>query len=224
MIETFNVRLLDDAVEIEGYVNAVERPSKILEDRSGEFTETIKVGAFEKALERNNNVRILLNHQIDRDLGGQLDGNLELHEDAIGLHVNTTIRDAEVVEKARNDELVGWSFGFYDVDVRRRVDENGMVSRSVYDLELEEVSILDNTRIPAYAGTLVNVRDTDGKRLKYGAMLTREAMPKPEEEPPENPISEPSEPSEEPEVVQEIDYSEFDEMIRTMKGGEGNNV
>ena len=216
----FNIRVMDDAVEIEGYVNAVERPSKILEDRSGEFTETIKVGAFERALERNNNVRILLNHRIDRDLGGQLDGNLELHEDAIGLHVNTTIRDAEVVEKARNDELVGWSFGFYDVDVRRRVDENGMVSRSVYDLELEEVSILDNTRIPAYAGTLVNVRDTDRKWLKYGAMFTRDTAPAQEEIQPENADSDAVE---EPEAAV-IDYSEYDEMIRAMKEGEKNDV
>ena len=215
-----NIRFTDDSVEIEGYVNAVERPSKILEDRSGEFTETIKVGAFGRALERNNNVRILLNHMPDRDLGGQMDGNLELHEDAIGLHVNTTIRDAEVIEKARNDQLVGWSFGFYDVDVRRKVDEDGMVSRSVYDLELEEVSILDDTRIPAYDGTLVNVRDTDGKPLKYGAMMTREATPAQEEKPAEKADTEPKT---EPEAA-EIDYSEYDEMIRTMKGGEGNNV
>ena len=215
-----NVRILDDAVEIEGYVNAVERPSKVLEDRSGEFIEIIKAGAFGRALERNNNVRIRLNHLESRDLGGQLDGTLELHEDAIGLHVDATVTDPEVVMKARNDELVGWSFGFYDVDARRRMNEDGMVVRSVYDLDLEEVSILDDTRIPAYDGTLVNVRETDGKPLKYGAMMTREATPAQEEKQSVNAVSEPSE---EPKT-EEIDYSEYDEMIRTMKGGEGNNV
>ena len=216
----FNVRITDNSVEIEGYVNAVERASKVLEDRSGEFIEIIKAGAFGRALERNNNVRIRLNHLASRDLGGQLDGTLELHEDAIGLHVDATITDPEVVMKARNDELVGWSFGFYDVDARRKMNEEGMVVRSVYDLDLEEVSILDTTRIPAYDGTLVNVRNTDGKRLKYGAMFTRDTAPAQEEIQPENADSDAVE---EPEAAV-IDYSEYDEMIRAMKEGEKNDV
>lgn len=215
-----NIRFTDDSVEIDGYVNAVERPSKVLEDRSGEFVETIKAGAFGRALERNNNVRIRLNHLENRDLGGQLDGNLELHEDAIGLHVDATITDPEVVEKARRDELVGWSFGFYDVDVRKRINEDGLVARSVYDLDLEEVSILDDTRIPAYDGTLVNVRETDGKRLKFGAMMTRDNTPAPDEKPAEKADTEPKT---EPEAA-EIDYSEYDEMIRAMKEGEKHDV
>ena len=213
----FNIRITDNSVEIEGYVNAVERPSKVLEDRSGEFIEIVKVGAFARALERNDNVRIRLNHLASRDLGGQLDGNLELHEDAIGLHVDATITDPELVLKAQNGELVGWSFGFYDRDVRRRMNEDGMVVRSVYDLDLEEVSILDDTRIPAYDGTLVNIRESDGKQLKYGAMLTREATPAEPEKTPENADTEPKE-----EPTAEIDYSEWDEMSRTMKGAEEN--
>ena len=88
-----NIRVTKDSVEIDGYVNAVERLSKPLKDRLGEFVERVKVGAFKRALERAEDVRILLNHDWTRDLGGIKDGNLELYEDAIGLHARATITD-----------------------------------------------------------------------------------------------------------------------------------
>ena len=152
------IRIKGDAVEIEGYVNAIERESLPLWSRIGRFVERICKGAFKRALQRNDNVRILLNHNPARDLGGQRDGNLELEEDNIGLRVRTTITDPEVVQKARNNELVGWSFGFYDRDVLCETNEDGLPLRKVRDLDLEEVSILDNTTTPAYEGTLISVR------------------------------------------------------------------
>ena len=97
-----NIRVNKDSVEIDGYVNAVERLSKPLSDRLGKFVERIKCGAFKRALERADDVRILLNHDWTKDLGGTKDGNLELYEDAIGLHARATITDKDVVEQARN--------------------------------------------------------------------------------------------------------------------------
>ena len=131
-----------DSVELTGYVNAVERLSKPLMSRMGRFIERICKGAFKRALKRNNNVRILLNHNWDRDLGGTSDGNLELEEDSIGLRVKARITDKDVVEKAKRGDLVGWSFGFQDVEVDNHL-ENGMPVRDVKDLDLYEVSILD---------------------------------------------------------------------------------
>lgn len=155
------IRVKRDCVEIEGYVNAVERKSKPLWSRMGQFIERICKGAFTKALSRTDDVRILLNHEKNRDLGGIKDGNLELTEDNIGLHARAVIRDKDVIEKARNGKLVGWSFGFYDRDVENKRDENGFPLRDVRDLDLEEVSILDDTKIPAYDGTLVSVRSEE---------------------------------------------------------------
>lgn len=156
-----------DSVEIDGYVNAVERKSKPLWSRIGQFVEKICKGAFKSALGRNDNVRILLNHDPSRDLGGQKDGNLELEEDSIGLRARAKITDPEVIKKARNGDLVGWSFGFYDRDVENLRDENGLPLRNVKDLDLEEVSLLDRTKIPAYDGTLVAVR-SDEKSVYFG--------------------------------------------------------
>ena len=85
------IRLLNDSVEVEGYVNAVERKSKPLKTKIGEFVERICKGAFQRALERNDNVRLLLNHDWGKDLGGTKDGNVELTEDNIGLSQMQTL-------------------------------------------------------------------------------------------------------------------------------------
>ena len=201
------IRIKGDSVEIDGYVNAVERKSKPLWSRIGQFVERICKGAFSKALERNDNVRILLNHDHSRDLGGTKDGNLELKEDSIGLHARATITDPEVVKKARDGDLVGWSFGFYDRDVENKRDENGLPLRDVKDLDLEEVSILDNTKVPAYDGTLVAVR-SETESIYYGETFTDEIQIR-EEEPKEVPKQQ--------ETVEKINYDEWDSLIEDMK-------
>lgn len=156
------IKIRADSVEIEGYVNAVERASKPLRSRIGKFIERICKGAFAKALKRNDDVHILLNHDWQRDLGSTKKGNLELEEDAIGLKARATITDPDVVTKARNGDLVGWSFGFTDKDVENSV-ERGMPLREVRDLNLYEVSILDRSMSPAYDGTLVSARSIGGE-------------------------------------------------------------
>jgi len=194
----------DDTVEIDGYVNAVERLSKPLTDRNGTFVERICKGAFKRALGRAEDVRILLNHNWDRDLGGLADNNLKLEEDAIGLHARAIIKDADVVKKARNDELVGWSFGFTDREVENG-EEKGLALREVKDLDLYEVSLIDRSKIPAYDGTLVAVRTADeSKALNISDVIevnTRVAEEKKEEHKPK-----------------EVDYTKYKNMISEMKG------
>ena len=194
----------DDTVEIDGYVNAVERLSKPLTDRNGTFVERICKGAFKKALGRAEDVRILLNHNWDRDLGGLADKNLKLDEDAIGLHARAIIKDADVVKKARNGELVGWSFGFTDREVENG-EEKGLALREVKDLDLYEVSLIDRSKIPAYDGTLVAVRTADeSKALNISDVIevnTRVAEEKKEEPKPK-----------------EVDYTTYKNMVSEMKG------
>lgn len=156
------IKLRQDSVTIEGYVNAVERNSKPLNERGVTFIERIASGAFKRAIARAKDIRILLNHNWDRNLGGTAEGNLELEEDAIGLKARATITDPEVIEDARHGDLVGWSFGFRDEDVKQlRDEESGLPLRKVNDLELYEVSLLNRSKSPAYVGTLVNVRSTE---------------------------------------------------------------
>lgn len=203
-----NIVIRADHVEISGYVNAVERPSKILHDRSGDFIETMKEGAFKKALARNDNVRVLLNHNWNRDLGGTKDGNLELEEDNIGLRAKAKIYDADVIEKARKGDLTGWSFGFTDRDVDKTYDDKGMLHRAVKDLNLDEVSILDRTRTPAYKGTLIMARDDEN--ILLGEERDFESS--------DVVIEERQEPKQQEVVEKNIDYSKAEELIKEMKG------
>lgn len=205
-----NIRVTKDSVEIDGYVNAVERLSKPLNDRLGKFVERIKCGAFKKALERANDVRILLNHDYSRDLGGISDGNLELYEDAIGLHARATITDKDVVEQAKRGDLVGWSFGFTDRDVERG-EENGITVRNVKDLDLYEVSLINRSKVPAYDGTLVAVRTADDKSLNISDYIESELKIRVEEEQPANEDNHAADNG-------AIDYTEYHKIIEEMKG------
>ena len=161
------ISIREDKVIIDGYVNAVERNSKPLNERGVTFIERIRAGAFKKAIARAQDIRLLLNHNAERDLGGIKDGNLELEEDNIGLRASTEITDPEVIDEARKGNLTGWSFGFTDNVVTQLQDsETGLPLRQVDDLNLFEVSLLTKDKSPAYAGTLVSVRSQDGEDKK----------------------------------------------------------
>ena len=206
------IRIKKDSVEIDGYVNAIERKSKPLWSRVGQFVERICKGAFSRALKRNDDVRILLNHDPDRDLGGTKDGNLKLEEDNIGLRAEAIITDPEVVEKAKRGDLVGWSFGFVDRDVENKRDEDGMPLRDVKDLDLIEVSILDRTKTPAYDGTLVAVRADEETSIFFGESFEDEINVREMEE------KESTDETEQQGTVDEaINYSEWDALIDDMK-------
>lgn len=225
------IRVKEDSVEIEGYVNAIERNSKPLMSRVGQFIERICKGAFKKALKRNDDVHILLNHDWSRDLGSTKKGNLELEEDNIGLKARACITDPEVVQKARNGELVGWSFGFQDREVENTL-ERGIPHRAVKDLDLAEVSILDKRKTPAYDGTLIMARD-DSEEIHFRGedfideISIREEQPEVKENAQDNEMKDNEvqkvEPKQQENVVentdnQEIDYSKYENMINEMKG------
>lgn len=176
-----------DHVHIEGYVNAVERLSKPITERLGTFRERVKAGTFKKALNRAEDVRILLNHDMDRDLGGISSGNLKLEEDSIGLRAETDVYDANVIKDAKAGNLVGWSFGFYPLE-SRDTSEDGMPIKELLDIDLREVSLLNREHIPAYDGTLVAVRDNDQKMVIGESMtdadmeIREETTPEPQED------------------------------------------
>jgi len=208
------IRISGEDVTIEGYVNAVERNSKPLWSRLGRFIERVCAGAFKKSLERRADVHILLNHDSERDLGSVGQGNLELEEDAIGLRARAIIHDAEIAEKGRNGDLVGWSFGFYDVDggvEESRDSQTSLPVRILHDLDLREVSILDRTKTPAYNGTLIMARSDEdstfyGEAFLEDAEISEEVQERAEEEPKQE------------DAPAAIDYSEYENMIKEMKG------
>lgn len=213
-VKSMQISIREDSVEIEGYVNAVERNSKPLLSRMGKFIERIKKGAFARALKRNDDVHVLLNHDWTRDLGSTKKGNLELTEDNIGLRAKCTISDKDVMEMAKRGDLVGWSFGFFDRDVKNGV-ENGMLTREVNDLDLEEVSILDRSKVPAYDGTLIMARsEGSDKELFVSESFDADDA--------ELDVSRETREDKADDVSREtkqIDYSKYEAMIAEMKEG-----
>ena len=220
---SMRISIRADSVTVEGYVNAVERNSKPLFSRVGQFIERICKGAFKKALRRNDDVKILLNHDWNRDLGSTKQGNLELEEDNIGLKARAIITDKDVIEKARNGELVGWSFGFQDREVENTI-ERGIPHRAVKDLDLAEVSILDKRKSPAYEGTLITARAEEEVIHFRGEDFIDEVELREEEQPEEAPKEEekvqeevPTEAQPKQQEVAEIDYSKYEQIIAEMK-------
>ncbi|MEG1621157.1 MAG: HK97 family phage prohead protease, partial [Oscillospiraceae bacterium] len=103
------IRSATEAV-IKGYVNAVGRDSRFLPSPEGKYVEQITPKTFENAISKASDIELRFNHQ--KHLGSTKEGNLTLYEDNIGLYATATITDAETIQKAKNNELRGWSFGF----------------------------------------------------------------------------------------------------------------
>lgn len=152
------IEVRSDSVLLDGYVNATGKDSKPIPSPRGKFIEQIKPEAFQKSLEKRKNVDLLLNHDKKRKLGSTSEGNLELFEDGIGLRAICTVKDSETVQKAREGKLRGWSFGFYP-EKDSWIDQDGTQKRFIEELDLFEVSIIDDTRMPAYVGTSIEMRD-----------------------------------------------------------------
>lgn len=149
------VEIRKNSVVLDGYVNVPSRDSRELPSPRGRFIEQIKPQVFQRALDRAENVDLLFNHKADRKLGSTSEGNLTIYEDPVGLRAICTVTDPEVMEKAKRNELRGWSFGFICRE-DHWTEQGGVQRRFVEDLDLLEVSILDVT--PAYYSTTIEAR------------------------------------------------------------------
>ena len=143
----------DGTALITGYVNVVGRESRVLHDVTGQFVEIIEPGTFRRALEKVDSVGLMFNHVRNVDV---VENALDLQEDNIGLKAEVVIKDAEIIQRAKENKLTGWSFGFYLGDDKWDIRADGMRRRTVTELDLIEVSILDVT--PAYIATSIEMR------------------------------------------------------------------
>lgn len=174
------IELRQDKVLIDGYVNAVARDSRPISDTNGErFIEQIMPGAFTRALDRakasNRAIDLLLDHEENRKLG-DTNSNMTLVEDNIGLRAICEITDPEVMQKAREGKLRGWSFGFMNARAQEEDAANGLKRRFVEDLDLKEVSLIDDRKTPCYAGTSVNMRaDDTEEKVEMRSLEIKEA-------------------------------------------------
>ncbi len=167
-VTKLRIEIRNDSVLLDGYVNAVARDSRPMLDEHGEkFVEQIVPKTFQRAIEKNDDIFCLLNHEPTRVLGSTKKGNIELFEDNIGLRAICRITDSEVIEKAKNNKLRGWSFGFEAVKEHEEKLNDNLKRRFVDDMNLVEVSIIDERKIPCYVGTSIETRSDKNSKIEY---------------------------------------------------------
>lgn len=153
------IEIRNKSVILDGYVNAVARDSKPMLDENGErFIEQIAPKAFERAIEKSEDILCLLNHEQNRKLGSTKDGNIELFKDNIGFRAICEITDSQIIQKAKNNRLGGWSFGFEAVKEDEETAKEHLKRRFIDEMNLFEVSIIDEQKIPCYEGTSIETR------------------------------------------------------------------
>ena len=139
------------AGRLKGYAAVFDTPADL-----GEFTESIKPGAFRRTL-IDADVRALYDHARGDILGRTKSGTLRLQEDARGLAFelelpDTTLgRDLSVL--VERGDVGGCSFGFRcAVGGDRWETRNGRMYRELVDVDLHEITL---TAWPAYRETEV---------------------------------------------------------------------
>ena len=134
---------------------------------AGQFVEKVSRGAFSRALEEQQDVRALWNHDSALVLGRTKSGTLRLREDRQGLAVEIDPPDTQVgrdaVESIRRGDVDQMSFGFVvkQDSFEERGGPNGELVRTLEDVDLFDVSPVT---YPAYEGTDVAVRSCEAWR------------------------------------------------------------
>ena len=142
-----------------GYINVVERQSETLysPQRGKWFKETIKAGTFTRALQKNDSIPMLLEHDWDRQIAHTADGTLELREDAIGLRFDAIV-DEDTFNEIQQRNITSCSFGMKVNEQEFEPVNPKMEKRYISNIDLFEVSLVAN---PAYVGSLVEQRNME---------------------------------------------------------------
>jgi HK97 family phage prohead protease len=150
----------DKAIRVSGYAAVFGEETNI----AGMFTEVIERGAFKSALDRQDDVVFLINHD-GLPLARTRSGTLKLTEDERGLYIETELDGSDpdvrsIVPKMKRGDLDKMSFAF--VPTRQEWDDTGDIpKRTIQDLQLHDVAIVTT---PAYAGTEIGLRSLDAHR------------------------------------------------------------
>ena len=143
----------DGSKILKGYAVVFDSPADI-----GDFTEYIAPGAFTRTLKDDDQV-MLRDHRSELLLGRRSAGTLKLWQDDKGVAFQLTVPNTslgqDTYENTRLGNLRGCSFGFYVRDQKWSQDANGIVTRTVLDVQCFELTL---TAFPAYEATSVDIR------------------------------------------------------------------
>ena len=206
-----------DGLHISGYVNVPGRQSRPVMTPHGRVIEIIEQRAFQKAIDRATNIRMLLDHDPARVLAETRANTLTVREDAVGLRAESVVTDPEVIEGARKGLLRGWSFNIKNArdTIEQRAD--GLPIRHITDLDMDEVTLVMH-KIPVYSSTSIEIRAGEEESVEYRADdddLEFDDKTEPDEEDPDE-KEDPDDDEQEPEEERSL-HADYLETIEHLK-------
>ena len=149
-----------DGSKIQGYAALFD----VVTDIGGWFTESIRSGAFSRALKEGDDTRCLFNHSPDFILGRTKAGTLRLKEDAKGLWIDNDMPDTQVgrdvLTSIKRGDVTGQSFAFVITKQEwRMASKKGELDHR----EITEVQLYDVGPVvyPAYETTSIAARSAE---------------------------------------------------------------
>ena len=162
---TAEVRMVageDGKEKIRGYAAVFNSPSEVMETDDGQrFVETIKPGAFARALPESD-IRGLFNHDTRYLLGRRGNQTLRCYEDERGLAYEIDPPDTsyakDIMASIRRGDIPGSSFSFATIEDDWSEGEGGILKR-----ELRSVHAFDVGPVvyPAYRATSATCRSLE---------------------------------------------------------------
>jgi HK97 family phage prohead protease len=156
----FELRIQDgqsDGMRFTGYAAVFNSDSEPLP-----FTERILPGAFKRSLKSRNEIKLFMNHNMDKVLGSTRAKTLKLVEDSTGLLAEAILPDTtdgrDLSVLMQRGDVNSMSFGFSVPNGGDRWSSDGQ-TRELKEVRLHEVSIV--TGFPAYEATSASVRSLD---------------------------------------------------------------
>lgn len=149
----------DNELVVEGKVNVPGEKSEKLTQDGITFTESVQEGAFAKALEQADDIKLLKEHDPKELLARKKNGSLEIEEKDGEVRFKAKLPDTQfgrdahhIVKESLYDSM---SFGFRALSDKWDTTVNPP-HRTITDLELFEISIVAD---PAYSQSHVEARN-----------------------------------------------------------------
>ena len=184
-----------DGLHISGYVNVPGRQSRPVMTPHGRVIEIIEQRAFQKAIDRATNIRLLLDHDPARVLAETRANTLTVHEDAVGPRADSVVTDPEVIEGAKKGLLRGWSFNIKNPrdTIEERAD--GLPIRRITDFDMDEITLVMH-KVPVYSSTSIEIRAGEEESVEYRAdddslEFEDKTEPEPKKDPEKEDLKEP---------------------------------
>lgn len=160
-----------------GHAVVFKKRTAIGDPKRWGFWEEIAAGAFDRALEEGQDVRLLVNHDPSKLLARTSSSTLELRTDKRGLYTEAELADTSVgrdtVVLLKRGDLSQMSFGFTTRSDRWSTLKDGSELREVLDVDLFDVSIVTFAAYPETDAALRAAGFADIRRQRWEAAKAR---------------------------------------------------